>query len=399
MAHNRQSSSAKCNVGGKIEKMMNVLHVGKYYPPDLGGIESVTQTLVTGLRDSGINADVLCFAKGARTRIDMHDGASIVRAGTIATLSSQPISLSFFWHFLRLVKCYDLVHLHVPNPLGSLIALLLPKGKKLVVHWHSDIIRQKLLLKLFTPIQSLMLKRADAIIVTSPAYLQGSVTLRKFSAKVVAIPIGIKPDSSVISDAEVEAIRSRFSGKYLVFSLGRLIYYKGFEYLIEAARLLPDKYVIAIGGVGEMRESLQALINDHGLQKKVFLVGRISSTELPAYYEACNVFCLPSVEKSEAFGVVLLEAMSYGRPIVATKIFGSGVPWVNCEGVSGTNVQVRDPAALASALREICENQELANKYGQGALNRFHDVFTDSIFLTNIVSLYRQIIRHEDTTT
>lgn len=376
-----------------VINMTKVLHIGKYYPPDLGGIESVTETLVTGLRHRGIDADVLCFGKTATTRIENLDGASIVRAGTVANFSSQPISFSFFWQFLRIIKNYQIVHLHTPNPLAAILALIMPRRTKLVVHWHSDIIKQKLLLRFFAPFQYAMLKRAEVIIATSPLYVLDSQALQRFSAKVISIPIGIKPDTSVISDAEVKSIRAQFPGKYLVFSLGRLIYYKGFDYLIEAARQLPEEYVIVIGGVGELGDKLQAQIDAHQLGAKVFLAGRVSFAALPIYYKACDVFCLPSIEKSEAFGVVLLEAMSHGRPIVATKIFGSGVPWVNRDGVSGINVPVRDATALASALQKICEDKELKSKFEKGALTHFQDTFVESIFLTSVISVYEKLMK------
>ncbi|MBQ5903121.1 MAG: glycosyltransferase, partial [Alistipes sp.] len=174
----------------------------------------------------------------------------------------------------------------------------------------------------------------------------------------------------------------------IIFSLGRLVEYKGFEHLIEAARYLGDEYVILIGGSGPLKETLQAEIDRLGLNERVKLLGFLRDQDLPAYYEACDLFCLSSVFKTEAFGIVQIEAMSYGKPVVATTIEGSGVHWVNAEGVSGLNARKGDAQALAQAIQAITSHPLVYERYTEGARKRFQEMFTLQHMIDNTLAIY-----------
>src|SRR6185436_5754595 len=157
-------------------------------------------------------------------------------------------------------------------------------------------------------IQRLLLARCTKIIVTSDNYLGGSSQLSRFRNKTTVIPIGIKTKFS-FNGVKYNAIVSQYQSKFIIYSLGRFVYYKGFEFLINSAKFLDDNFVILIGGTGPLFSPLQRMIDKIGVRNKVTLIGKVHSEDLSAYYKACSVFCLPSIQRSEAFGVVLLEAM------------------------------------------------------------------------------------------
>ena len=190
---------------------------------------------------------------------------------------------------------------------------------------------------------------------------------------------------------EAGRIRERYQGKKIIFSLGRLVAYKGYRYLVESAKYLDDDYIVLIGGTGPLKEELQREIEHLGLAGKVILLGRVSDEELPAYYGACKLFCLSSVQKTEAFGIVQIEAMSCGRPVVATNIPGSGVSWVNAHGVSGLNVTPGNARELAEAIKRITVNEDVYREYSIRAEKRYRDVFTKERMINDILKTYRKL--------
>ena len=257
---------------------------------------------------------------------------------------------------------------------------------KVVLHWHSDILSQQFLLALYKPLQSWLIRRADRIVGTTPPYLHSSPYLKNVQGKCTAVPIGIDP--VCFSPAEAEAFRSGYPGKRLILSIGRLVPYKGFEYLIDAMGRLPDNYHLILGGSGPLRDELTARIRASGLEKRISLLGYVPSGELPAWYGACDVFVMSSVLKTEAFGIVQIEAMSCGKPVVATRIPGSGVAWVNQEGVSGLNVPPRDAVALADAIREVTDERD---RYGAGARRLFEERYRFDRMIDRIQEVYASL--------
>lgn len=284
---------------------------------------------------------------------------------------------------------FDLIHIHHPDPMAAISLFLSGYKGKVVLHWHSDILRQKELLIFFSPLQKWLLDRSDIIIATSPIYAEHSTLLNHYKNKLRVVPIGIK-QSNLIKNTE--QIKLKYLNKKIIFSLGRLIYYKGFEYLIQAAHYLSNDYVIVIGGSGPLETKLKDQIQNQSLNEKVFLIGQISDEEVDQYFSACNVFCLSSIEKTEAFGIVILEAMAHSKPVVATNIEGSGVPWVNQHGVSGLNVPPRDPKMIAEAITDICDDQNLYNKLSEGAIGRYEQLFTIKQMGTSILNIYHELI-------
>ena len=365
---------------------MRILEVSKLYPPFWGGIETVVYDISTVLKQEGYDVDVLCVSEKNQSSEEVIDSVKVYRCASIAHLASTYLSFEFIKVWRKIRNNYDVIHVHLPNPLALLAFFLFKPHKecKIIVHWHSDIVKQKYLKIPFIPLQNDLLARCNKIIATSQVYADASEDLTKYLYKVEVIPIGIDEDKMVAAPDAVEQIKQRYAGKFVIFSLGRHVYYKGFEYLIEAARLMDENYIILLGGRGELTPELKAKIKEYNLEDVVKLLGRISAHELPAYFSAADVFCLPSVERSEAYGVVQLEAMACGTPVISTDIKGSGVAWVNKHGLTGLVVPVKNAHALASSFNYLREHP--INR------NQVHEYFTQHYTRSKMVNYFIKVV-------
>jgi rhamnosyl/mannosyltransferase len=250
---------------------------------------------------------------------------------------------------------YQIIHFHFPHPMGvlSYLASIKPRDHKVVITYHSDIVRQENLLKVYAPFMRAVMARADAIICTSPDYLASSAQLRPFRDKCRVIPYGIDLTQFELTpeiERQAAEIRARFRGPLLI-GVGRLIYYKGFEYAIEAMREVADAQLLIVGS-GPLAEALRARARACGVAERVHLLGEIHNQALTPYYYAADIFVFPSIARSEAFGIVQLEAMACRRPVINTAL-DSGVPFVSRHNESGLTVAPRDAAALACAINEL----------------------------------------------
>jgi glycosyltransferase involved in cell wall biosynthesis len=378
--------------------MSSVVHWGKYFPPDRGGIESVTSYLAIGARKAGFKVTVVCFGEGNSVTQSNFSGVRVLRAPIAALIASQPLGLRYLFWCLRASLSADIIHLHTPNMLGALCALLLKRHKHLVVHWHSDVINKGLLGLLLSPLERALLRRADKIIATSPVYAEASQTLLPFKNKVCVVPIGVgdlksstSKNSSTPSD-EYISLESRLNGKKLILSVGRLVPYKGFDVLISAASHLPAESMVVIVGTGPLELALRDQIASLGLGERVILAGKLSDSELSSLFNLATLYCLPSVTRAEAFGVVLIEAMAYGLPIVATNIVGSGVPWVNRHGFSGVNVSAGDANELAQACVGILNSNEERSRLSRGSRERFLQEFTEDASARQVINIYNKLL-------
>lgn len=368
---------------------MNILQLGKFYPIH-GGVEKVEYDLTTGLSERGVDCDMLCaISKGGSRTITLNGHARLIGCRTWIKVAATTISPGMVVRLRKICRRYDIIHVHHPDPMACLALYLSGYKGKVVLHWHSDIEKQKTLLKLYHPLQDWLLRRADIIVGTTPVYTAESPYLVHMQHKTVCLPIGIEPISPC--SELVEDLKNKYQGKKIIFSLGRLVSYKGYKYLIEAAHYLPDSYVVLIGGAGALMYDLQAEIETWGVKGKVKLLGRIPDNELPAYYGACRLFCLSSIQKTEAFAIVQIEAMSCGKPVVATNIPHSGVSWVNAHGVSGLNVAPKNARQLAQAITEITEDMDKYLKFAAGAEKRYRDTFTKEEMINNVLNIYDKL--------
>ncbi|EJQ8996551.1 glycosyltransferase, partial [Salmonella enterica] len=222
---------------------MKILQVSKFYPPIFGGIEQVALDITMGMAEKNIPIDVLSVNNGPKTTVENN----IMRAALFFTFLSTPFSVSYVLMWRKIRNNYDIIHVHLPNPVAVLALLLFPPRAPIIVHWHSDIVKQKIALKFFKPFQKLFLKKAKKIIVTSEIYGRSSPQLNGFRDKIVCVPIGIQSNRLPDNELLLSSLKNKYKNKKIVFSLGRLVYYKGFESLIKAAAYLSDDVMILIG--------------------------------------------------------------------------------------------------------------------------------------------------------
>lgn len=372
---------------------MRVLQLSKFFPPIFGGIETVTWELAEGLQAAGVRVEVLCANQAPRTvRERAPSGYGVVRAGSWGQWLSTSMAPPMVAEMLRRRHAQDIVHVHMPDPMAAAALWTTRPAARIVVHWHSDVVRQRRALALYRPLQDWLLARADAVIATSDAYARASGPLAPWLGKVAVVPIGMSDNRPLACRLRAAEVRQRVRGRHLVFALGRMTYYKGFEVLIEAARQLPDDCAVIIGGHGELLEPYRQLVARSGLSGKVQLPGHIPDDELASYFEACDVFCMPSTLRAEAYGVAMVEAMGVGRPVVASDIIGSGVPWVNQHGRTGLNVPVGDASALASALRRLLADDDWREALGRGARRRYEEEFSAARMTSRVLALYRDLL-------
>ena len=369
---------------------MKILQLGKFYPIR-GGVEKVMYDLMLGLSEDGIDCDMLCASTEdyPAGTIQLNKHGAVIVVPTQVKAAATMLAPAMISRLRRIARYYDIIHVHHPDPMACLALYLSGYKGKVVLHWHSDILKQKTLLKLYAPLQNWLIKRADVIVGTTPVYVAESPFLKKVQEKIDYIPIGV---SELQSDPDkVAAIRKQYNDKTLIFSLGRLVEYKGYEHLIRAASILDDNFHIIIGGKGPLQVSLQALINELNVSDKVTLLGFVADEDIADYYAACDIFCLSSIWKTEAFAIVQIEAMAFGKPIVTTHIPGSGVSWVNEHHTSGLVVDKEDPQALAEAFKQITSDPELKNKFATGSRQRYERYFTRDKMVAKSKEIYNHL--------
>lgn len=364
---------------------MKILQLGKFYPIK-GGVEKVMWDLTEGLCGRGVDCDMLCAEAGRGIRESVFNGhGRCIRVPSSEKVASTMISPAMVRWMKSHCREYDIVHIHHPDPMACLALFLSGYKGKVVLHWHSDIVSQKLLLRFYVPLQKWLIRRADAVICTSPVYVGSSPWLKDVQDKVVCVPIGIR------DNIRKKPVSREREGK-VVLSVGRFVEYKGMRYVIDAAGYLPDDYEVRIVGDGPLRPELEKRIAGQGLAGKVSLLGELEDGALADAYNDCDLFVLGSIMKSEAFGIVQLEAMSCGKPVVATRIPGSGVSWVNEDGVSGLDVSPCNPEALAQAIVSICGDPADYIRFSAGARRRFEKFFTLDAMLDGVLSVYDKLI-------
>jgi glycosyltransferase involved in cell wall biosynthesis len=372
---------------------LRILQLGKAYPPvNLGGVEVVIELFTKGLNEENYPCDALGVNDKYEFVAEKNvTGGVIYRTKLLKKAFSTLFSIQLISFLNKIKGKYDIIHIHTPDPMAALALYFCRPSCKIVLHWHSDILRQKVLLFFYNPLLHWLVKRADLILATSPNYIEHSSYLKENILKTKVLPIGLNIEYEIVEKELNIQLTNRYYSKKIIFSLGRLAYYKGYEHLILAANYLPDDYVIVIAGGGNEREYLTKIIIDNDLKDKVLLVGKISESEKVWYFKNCMIFALSSIFKTEAYAIVQVEAMAYGKPVVSTEIAGSGVSWVNMNGESGITVPIKDSKAIAEACLEIMTNEVLYNKYAQGALARYNKCFTRDIMINKLIHFYKHI--------
>jgi rhamnosyl/mannosyltransferase len=360
-----------------------VLQVGKYYAPYPGGIESHLQSLCEQLVGR-VDLSVLVSNDGTDSVVETVNGVSVRRFGRSMTLAGAPICPGMIRAIAE--SDADIIHLHLPNPAAALAYLASGHRGRLVVSYHSDVVRQRFLGAAFAPFLQWVLRRAEAILVATPNYLHSSPALARHRDRCVVIPYGISDSDFKASDAEVDAIRKKYGGR-IVLSVGRLVYYKGFEHVIDAMREI-DGHLLIVGD-GPLRQELEARARSQKVAGRITFLGKVERTA--AFYHAADVFVLASVARSEAFGIVQLEAMACGTPVVNTRL-ESGVPYVSRHEETGITVPPGNAGALARAVNRILDDEVLRNAYGSAARNRVRDEFDQEHMGERMLELYELLL-------
>ena len=381
--------------------MKRLLQISNYLYPNIGGIEQVARDIANAIAEDGTyEQKIICFNESARdgeyicnrseTVYDVVDGIEVIRCGCITKKFSQSISLTFARELKKIMENFnpDIVIFHYPNPFeAQFLQQYFNRDFKFVLYWHLDIVKQKILGKLFYRQTIRLLERADRVLAGTPLYIEGSPFLSKYKNKCRVISYCISENRMVVTDEielKAKQIRWKNKNKIICFGIGRHIPYKGFRYLIEASKHLDDRFKIFIGGKGELTEKLKA--QAAGDDKIIFL-GRVSDEDLTAYYLAMDIFCFPSITKNEAFGIALAEGMFFGKPAVTFHIPGSGVNYVNLKDVTGIEVPNGDSQAYAEAIKRLAENPEMRSVMGTAAKKRVEKLFLTSTFKSNILEM------------
>lgn len=369
--------------------MTKILHIGKYYPPAKGGMENHLLLLAQEL-NCEIDIEILVSSKRFKGTDELWSGIPVRRMARLGTVSNAPICPALPYWMRKLSA--DIIHIHLPNPWGTFVYNFVRPRGKVVITYHSDIVGRGVAFKMFRPLQERLLGDAKRIIATSPDYVESSPVLPDFREKIEVIPLGIELEkfekTSKVAE-RAEEIRSRYDRNGLVLFVGRLARYKGVSYLIRAMKNLEGE--LAIIGSGELEATLKHLAHEKLELNNVQFVGEIDFDELLAHYYAADLFCLPSVERSEAFGIVQLEAMACGKPVVSTDL-DTGVPYVNQDEETGVVVPPEDVSALESAISSLLDNPNLREEYGQKARERVRDNFTKEKMAESTMAIYRNLI-------
>lgn len=381
---------------------MKILHIVKLYYPWIGGVEKVAQEMVEGIKRE-VDVRVLCCQQRGRGSREHVGGVMVVKAGSLGTFLSMPVSLVFPFLFRAEAKRADILHFHSPFPLAGLSYLFFAKqkNKKIVITWHSDIVRQKKALFFFRPLLRRFLKLADIILPTSQNVLDNSPFLKEFAHKCRVMPLFIDTEHwkslpvrevLLFQENRDPSTPLRFArddeGKKIILFVGRLVYYKGVEYLIEAMKGI-DAILLIVGG-GVLEKEIKGKVQVAGLEKNILFIKNLSDQELKWCYQHANIFVLPSVEKTEAFGLVQLEAMLFGVPVINTSL-STGVPSVSLHNETGLTVPPRDSVALRDAIQKLLSDESLARTMGESGKKRAEEVFGKKKAIADLLRIYNEL--------
>tara|TARA_R110001583_G_scaffold149372_1_gene301459 strand:+ start:20090 stop:21208 length:1119 start_codon:yes stop_codon:yes gene_type:complete len=371
--------------------MIKVLHFFKtYYPDTMGGIEQVVFQLAEGAEKFDIDASVLTLSTRGSFSNQQVGTHRVYYSKLTINPASTGISISVIKEFRRLAKEADIIHYHFPWPFMDLLHFICGVRKPTVVTYHSDVVKQKLLLHFYTPLMHKFLSRVDAIVASSPNYVESSSVLARYRSKVSVIPFGLDPSTyPSVCEQKVEAWKDRIGNKVFLF-VGALRYYKGLDYLLEACAL--NDFSVAIVGGGPEEKALKQKISSLRLENRVHMIGRVEDEDKVALLSMCYGFVFPSHLRSEAFGMSLLEASMFGKPMISCEI-GTGMSFINQNGVTGITIPPEDSQALASAMDTMWNNEADALSMGENALKRFNEMFRSEKMLQSYSNVYKRLVR------
>jgi rhamnosyl/mannosyltransferase len=388
---------------------LRICHLAKYYPPNSGGIETHVQTLALAQVKLGAEVTVVCvndlnpkgIASKSTNTVEEFDGkVRIIRIGRSLSIAKFDLCLDFLKHFIKIAQNHcDIVHLHTPNPtmlVGWLSYCIINRLKgyqqiPLVITHHSDIIRQRILKYGIRLLEYSTYRQSQIILTTSSNYIEGSKFLRSFQ-KVKALPLGLDCTPymypSAIAKKYAHHLKSKH-GEIIWISVARLVYYKGLHIAIKALAFTPGKLLIV--GVGSLEQELKALVKEHNLEDRVVWLGKVSAEELVGVYHAATALWFPSNARSEGYGLVQVEAMASGCPVINADIPCSGVTWVSRHDQEGLTIPLNDHLALAQAAKRLLDEPMLRDRLVQGAQDRLQE-FDHITMAKRSLEIYRYVL-------
>ncbi|MCS7088441.1 MAG: glycosyltransferase [Thermoflexales bacterium] len=363
---------------------LRIVHIYKDYAPVLGGIENHIRVLAEAQARRGHHVSVLVTQRAGLPFSDtVINGVRVVKVPRQLNVQSAPISFAFPRWVRLLTRNADIAHLHAPYPIGELCNLWFGRARHTVITWHSDIVRQRTLLRFYTPWLRRVIAHADRIFPTSEVYARTSPWLQRHLDKCRVIPLGVDPQRFA-----PPAHPPAPSGVLRLLSVGRLRYYKGLDDLIRALSTLHDAEAFIVGD-GPMAAAWQALARQLGVADRVHFIGEVDDEALPRWYQNADVYVIPANARAEAFGVAILEAMASGLPVISTEV-GTATSWINQHGVTGFVVPPRDPQALAAAIERL-RDPRLRRQMGEAARARVLAEFTEAHMLACVEAAYREL--------
>lgn len=378
-----------------MNRKIRILEVNKAYFPHTGGIETLVKQYSEELGKNGFEVRTLVCRDGrGKTYSESINGVKLTRAGSFGTYFSCPLSFSFLRIFRKMSENADIVHIHVPFPPADLALLLSGYRGKVIVSWHSDIVKQKKLLILYRPLLKYLLNRADCILVATEGHIDGSEFLPEYRRKCRILPYGLSPED-YLNIERIPFLTEKATNPDCVkiFFTGRLVYYKGVDVLIKAFSNVSYNCELFIAGTGTLENELKEKVRKYNIQDRVHFLGFLPENNLKQAFADCDIFVLPSVAKSEAFGIVQLEAMIYGKPVINTRL-PSGVPYVSIHGKNGFTVQPESPRQLAKAIEILCRNKSLREKLGNNARKRVLTEFNEKSVIKKLCNiLHDEVIK------
>jgi rhamnosyl/mannosyltransferase len=368
---------------------MRVLHFYKNSLPEtIGGVEQVIDQIARGTASLGVSNTILSLNDHPTKLQTLMHGYELVTVKRDCEIASNGFSRESISVFRDLTTKVDLVHYHFPWPFADLVHWWVNPKKPSIVTYHSDIIRQKFLLKLYSPLKQIFLRSGDEIIATSPNYLHTSKVLQSFSKKTSVIPIGLDKESYSKPDpTQTQYYREYFGGRFFLF-IGAFRYYKGLQILIEAAKITP--YPIVIVGSGPIEKELRLLVSKKKV-KNIYFLGRVSEEIKSSLLAACYSIIFPSNLRSEAFGVSLLEGAMFGKPLISCEI-GTGTSYINVDHLTGLVVAPSNPDALSDAMTWLWTHPNQAAEMGKKAQARYEELFTAKQMAQSYYELYQKLL-------
>ena len=368
---------------------MDILQLNKFYHPEVGGIEQVVRAVAEGMQRRGHESRVLVSVPRGWGVEETVESVPVTRTASLGVARSVPLAPTYPLRLRQRSRGADVVHHHLPNPLSVVSHLSTPPtDAPVVATYHSDIVRQRTALKLYRPLLRRFLDDVDHVFVTSPRLLEHSEHLAPYHGKASVVPLSVDIDDYGRYDGPPAALPGDPDRPTLLF-VGRLSYYKGVEYLVDAMPSVEAD--LLIGGRGDRRDELEAHVDRLGVADRVHFLGHVDEDRLHACYDRADVFVLPSVAPSEAFGIVQLEAMAHSTPVVNTDL-PTGVPWVSQDGETGLTVPPRDADALANAITALLDDPARRRRYGEAARDRVERQFGCERMLDTMEKRYRAIV-------